>query len=159
MNIFSQSVDVIADRQLHNNSPRRNDQFPLMPRNDFRRNSADSFENLRQMQMYQSQPIAPIIVSPEDVIADKRLQNNSPRRTNQLPPISGNEFLTRNSLNSYENMSQMQMYPQQSSINALYNPVLSKDPSLVNILRRPPVGLKSSQFNDNFRFKGLNLYL
>ena len=104
-----------------------------------------------------------ILNQPFDVIADRRLQlQNSPRRNDQG---GSNDFLRRNSADSLENLRQMQLYQQQQQqpVEAWRTPVppvLSSDidPSLADILRRPPVGLKTPvpsqrvQFNDNVRY-------
>ena len=100
-----------------------------------------------------------------DVIADRRLQYNSPRRNEQQPPASNiGDFYRRNSADSLENLRQMQMYQQPPAPMEAWRtplpPVSSSDidPSLADILRRPPVGLKTPvppprvQFNDNVRY-------
>jgi hypothetical protein len=108
MNQLNQGADVIADRRLQYNSPRRNEQQPGGIGDYYRRNSVDSLENLRQMQMYQQPP------PPQPVEAWRT----------PVPPVSSSDI----------------------------------DPSLADILRRPPVGLKTPvppprvQFNDNVRY-------
>ena len=87
-----------------------------------------------------------------------------PKRNEQQQQQSGNDFLRRNSADSLENLRQMQLYQQQQQPIEAWRtpvpPVLSSDidPSLADILRRPPVGLKTPvpsqrvQFNDNVRY-------